>query len=152
QNSQRMMANAVLNARLNARPCPSGTSFKSPSLPPHWYAAVSVNVTAPSRTSALVTGQTFSSPPILERIRHEDPDQFHPPGRTMHREKKDSPSSPGARTDETSRGKTIDPPILPQGKKGAGRGHFPRAKSPCPAVGPPADGSDLPRRNGCAAS
>jgi hypothetical protein len=37
---------------------------------------MSVKLTAPSRTSALVTGQTFSSPPIIERNTAWNPDAF----------------------------------------------------------------------------
>jgi len=44
------------------RHCLSPPAFKSPSLPAHWYAATRVKVTAPSKTSALITVQTFLGP------------------------------------------------------------------------------------------
>src|SRR5258708_24628452 len=50
---------------------------------------------------------------------HENPDQVHPPERTMHREQKESPRlTSGARTDETSRGRTLDAPKAPDSRLG----------------------------------
>src|SRR5215475_12455997 len=58
---------------------------------------MSVKLTAPSRTSALVTGQTFSSPPIIEWRRHENPHPVHPSGRYVGRRRTDHHRASGRR-------------------------------------------------------
>ena len=101
-----------------------------------WQRAAQLSLRRPM--SALSAGNSNSRCSMMASSTlgrwHENPDQVHPPERTMRREQKESPRlTSGARTDETSRGRTLDAPILSQGTNQARRGS---RKRPDPPISP----------------